>query len=118
MKPKRLKPLPLYKTSPKKLSTVFLRAARLVKRGWCQGDAAVDAHGKSVETTDPSAERVCFLGAVTRATNGSLPCVDPYSNVWSLLYGCKGVTFNDNPSTTQKMVVDKLLELAHSCKHE
>lgn len=46
---------------------VLLDAAAIVRKGWTQGELAVDANGEFVWATHPKACKWCALGAMTLA---------------------------------------------------
>ena len=92
----------------KKKKEVFLRAAELVRNGWCQGHEALDEDGYSVPTFDSSPVKFCLTGAIQRASGeiiyGAMPgedeqwnnrCFAPYIRHVEKILHARGVRMDD-----------------------
>lgn len=99
---------------------VLRAAADLIepKGTWCQGPAATNASGESVDADDDRACCFCAYGAIMRVADEDMPMQErAYEACSQALYaeGYAGlVDFNEDPGTTQAEVVAKLREVADS----
>lgn len=104
-------------------SVVLYEAARVVRSGWCQGSAGLNADGKQVNSGDPTAVSHCLASAiyvavaqtpqayaeVVEAIRKSLSCptveIDGKQEK-------KLITWNDMPGRTQEEVATLLETVA------
>ena len=100
------------------LKAIYLRAANLVREGWCQHVLARDKNGNKLYVGDlERAVAHCVLGSMTAANDMELEdCDAAWLKLDALVrnrHGVSALTWNDASERTQDEVVDLLLELAY-----